>query len=87
MESKFDRRKRRIAALTLRGTDWALENLPPGVRFVLGLLLMAGGIVGFLPIVGFWMFPLGVGFVAMDIPPLRHRLRRWLKRISVEPRN
>ncbi len=85
MESNFDRRKRRIAAFTLRGMDWALDNLPPGVRFVLGLFLMAGGIVGFLPILGVWMFPLGVGFVAMDIPPLRHRLRRWLQRMSAQP--
>ena len=43
---------------------------------------MAGGIVGFLPILGFWMFPLGVGFVAMDIPPARRRLRRWLERYA-----
>ena len=80
--SAWDRRKRQMAQFTIRGMDWALENLPPGVRFVLGLALMAGGIVGFLPILGFWMFPLGVGFVAMDIPPARRRLRRWLERYA-----
>ncbi len=86
MSLNFDHYKRRMAAFTVRGMDWSLENLPPGVRFVLGLFLMAGGLVGFLPIVGFWMFPLGIGFVAMDIPPMRRRLRRWLEGINAQPR-
>lgn len=87
MASKFEQRKRRLAVFTLRGMHWALENLPPGVRFVLGLFLMVGGIFGFLPIIGFWMFPLGLGFVALDIPPWRRRLLVWLERTSVEPKN
>jgi hypothetical protein len=41
---------------------------------------MAGGVVGFLPIVGFWMLPLGVVLVALDIPPFRRRVLRWLAR-------
>jgi hypothetical protein len=48
------------------------------VRSLLGLVLMAGGLVGFLPILGFWMFPLGVALVIADFPPLRRRLERWL---------
>lgn len=59
---------------------WSDRHLPPGVRSVLGLLAMAGGVVGFLPILGFWMFPLGVVLIALDIPPLRHRVLRWLAR-------
>jgi len=39
---------------------------------------MAGGLAGFLPILGFWMFPLGVALVIADFPPLRRRLERWL---------
>lgn len=39
---------------------------------------MVGGLVGFLPIVGFWMFPLGAALVIADFPPLRRRLERWL---------
>ena len=85
MAFNLDRRKRRMAAFTLRGMDWALENLPPGVRFVLGLFLMAGGILGFLPILGFWMFPLGLGFVALDVPPLRRRMLGWLERTATQP--
>ncbi len=36
--------------------------------------------VGFLPILGFWMLPLGIAFIALDIPPLRRRLVMWVAR-------
>ena len=48
--------------------------LPPVVRSVLGLLFIALGLLGFLPVIGFWMIPLGIALLATDIPPLR----RWL---------
>jgi hypothetical protein len=51
------------------------ERLPPGVRSVLGVLAMLAGVLGFLPILGFWMFPLGFALLALDVPPLR----RWLR--------
>ncbi len=87
MTIDFAQRKRRLAVFILRRMDWAHENLPPGVRFVLGLLLMAGGVVGFLPILGFWMFPLGIGFVALDIPPMRRRMIDWLERSAAETKD
>lgn len=43
--------------------SWAIQA-PPPLRWSVGLLLIAGGLVGFLPIVGFWMIPLGVLFLA-----------------------
>ncbi len=55
------------------------ERLPPGVRSVVGLSLMVGGVLGFLPVLGFWMFPAGVAMLSLDVPPLRRRLDRWLK--------
>lgn len=66
---------------TLRhGVKWAQDNVPPGVRSILGLALIAGGVFGFLPILGFWMIPLGGAMIALDIPPLRRRLMAWLDR-------
>ena len=61
-----------------RGVKWAQENVPPGVRSFLGALLIIGGVFGFLPILGFWMIPLGAALIALDIPPLRRRLMAWL---------
>lgn len=57
---------------------WAQRRLPPGVRTLLGILIMAGGLLGFLPILGFWMFPLGAALAITDFPPLRRRMERWL---------
>lgn len=57
-------------------------NLPFGIRTVVGLLLIVGGFLGFLPVLGFWMLPLGIVLIALDFPPLRKRVRGWLHRNS-----
>ena len=44
-------------------------------RLALGWGLVVGGILGFLPILGFWMLPLGLAVLSVDLPRLR-RLRR-----------
>lgn len=41
------------------------------VRIGLGSMLTVFGIVGFLPIVGFWMVPLGLMMLSIDIPYIR----------------
>lgn len=50
------------------------RRVPPGVRSVLGLFLIAGGVVGFLPVFGFWMIPLGIAVIGLDVAPF---WRRW----------
>jgi len=72
--------KRRASVLTYRVLRWAERYLPPGTRTLVGLLLMVGGTFGFLPVVGFWMFPLGIAVVTLDFPPLRIRMHAWLKK-------
>ena len=74
--------KQQIAGVTYRILTWGQRKVPPGFRTVLGLLFMVGGVFGFLPILGFWMFPLGLAFVAMDIPPLRRRIDRWRAKLK-----
>ena len=54
---------------------WAGRHLPPGARLILGLVLMVGGVFGFLPVLGFWMIPLGVAVAALDVIPLWRKLR------------
>jgi purine-cytosine permease-like protein len=44
-------------------------------RIVVGVALIIGGIVGFLPIVGFWMIPLGFLVLSQEFHIIR-RLRR-----------
>ena len=52
------------------------RRVPPGLRLVLGLLLIVGGVFGFLPVLGFWMIPLGVAVAALDIRPVW----RWFRK-------
>ncbi len=47
----------------------------PILRAILGLALVAGGFLGFLPVLGFWMLPLGLLILSIDFPPVR-RFRR-----------
>ena len=45
-------------------------------RIGLGILLVACGFVGFLPVLGFWMIPLGLLVLSVDLPPVRRARRR-----------
>jgi hypothetical protein len=77
-----DQLRRRISAYTYRLLVWGQDHVPVGVRSLVGLLFLVGGVFGFLPILGFWMIPLGAVLVALDIPPLRRRLRKRLDRMA-----
>ena len=43
---------------------------------------MIGGVFGFLPVLGFWMFPLGIAFIALDLPFSQPRIHRWLAHLK-----
>jgi len=49
------------------------------MRRVLGGSLVVGGTLGFLPILGFWMIPLGLIVLSND----SHRVRRWRRKSEV----
>lgn len=71
-------RRRQLQQMRHHMGRWLVRirrTVPPGLRSVVGFLLIVGGIFGFLPILGFWMIPLGVAVMALDIRPLWRRLR------------
>jgi SSS family solute:Na+ symporter len=43
------------------------------------VFLVGGGLLGFLPILGFWMIPLGFLVLSIDVPALR----RWRRQLEV----
>ena len=52
----------------------------PGTRLqrtILGVALCIGGVLGFLPIVGFWMLPLGILVLSLEYHPVRRLRRRF----------
>ena len=48
------------------------------MRIPVALFLIACGLLGFLPIVGFWMLPIGLALLAEDLPFLRRPARRLM---------
>ncbi len=48
------------------------------VRKTVGVALVIGGLLGFLPVLGYWMLPLGLGLLAVDWPVARRAYRRLL---------
>jgi hypothetical protein len=59
---------------------WTRRHVPTGLRTVIGIMLIIGGVLGFLPILGFWMIPLGLAVIAIDVEVLgKHVRRSWRK--------
>lgn len=58
-------------------------------RLSLGIALCLGGLAGFLPILGFWMIPLGLAVLSADVPWIARRYERmqdWWKRRQARKR-
>lgn len=51
------------------------QRVPPGGRLVLGVVLMSGGLLAFLPVFGLWMIPVGFAVASLDVVPMW----RWLR--------
>ena len=76
----WDRLPPALQSRWLRFMAWTERSVPLGLRLPLGVLLIVGGVLGFLPILGFWMIPLGFAVAALDVRPLRARWRDWRAR-------
>ena len=54
------------------------------LRILCGALLIVFGMFGFLPVLGFWMVPVGLLFLSYDVPMARRLRRRvevwWYRR-------
>ena len=46
------------------------------LRIIVGIALIVGGILGFLPVLGFWMIPLGLLVLSSDIGWIRRHRRK-----------
>ncbi len=47
------------------------------VRILVGVALVTGGLFGFLPVLGFWMVPLGLVVIFFDVPWVKARWRAF----------
>jgi hypothetical protein len=91
LHRQFDRFERLLPGWLARGLRWVRHPRAWWIRQPLGIVLVLGGLLGFLPVLGFWMLPLGLLLMAIDIPYLqrpvtgavlwgRRKIRQWRRR-------
>lgn len=56
--------------------DWLKTHPNKWVRWGAGIFLVIGGLFGILPVLGFWMLPLGLILLSADFPWARRLNRR-----------
>ncbi len=85
---KHENRLRRQFDALVRNTpvprgpvDALLQSRMRLVRVPVAILLILGGLLSFLPVLGFWMLPAGLMLLAVDIPRLRPRVSATLIRV------
>ncbi|MGF7007094.1 hypothetical protein [Aminobacter sp. BE322] len=66
--------KRKISVL---GREFAMPQ-SRGVRIALGVALCIFGLLGFLPVLGFWMIPLGLLILSHEFHVVRRGRRRLI---------
>ncbi|HEY4775309.1 MAG TPA: hypothetical protein VIH40_10870 [Xanthobacteraceae bacterium] len=77
LEDELRQFEARLPPTAARCLRWLLTS-SGWLRIPLAFVLVFGGMLGFLPILGFWMIPLGLVLVAQDFPFLRPRVARVL---------
>jgi len=79
----MDRYQEKLPGWMARFVAWIRKPEMRVTRIVAGILLVLLGFVGFLPVLGFWMVPLGLLLLAQDITFLRRPVVRaieWCER-------
>ena len=73
----------KLPAGPARFVAWLRKPSSRLVRIPLAILLMLGGIFSILPVLGFWMLPLGLVLFAQDVPILQTPIAKslgWIER-------
>lgn len=90
-KSELDRHfawfERKLPPRSARFVSWLRKPSSMLVRVPLAILLVAGGIFSFLPILGLWMLPLGLVLIAQDVPVLQKPMAKalgWVERKWIE---
>jgi hypothetical protein len=78
LDRELDRLATKLPGWAAKTIHWVRKPGSGWMRYPLALLLIVGGFVGFLPILGFWMVPLGLVLIAEDIPFLQRPLARLI---------
>lgn len=70
-DPRFQRLLSTLPHSARRASLWLIRPEAKWLRLPLGVALIAGGALSFLPILGVWMLPIGALSLGEDIPPVR----------------
>lgn len=82
-DPRLDRLVHRLPPRMGDAFSYLLKPSSRWVRIPSGTLLVAGGVLSFLPVLGVWMLPLGLALLAEDVPALRSsrsKVLDWVER-------
>lgn len=71
LDQAYEGLEREVPDRVSRAIRWLRDPQSRWIRLPLGLLLIVGGVFGFLPILGFEFIPIGLLLIEQDIPFLR----------------
>jgi hypothetical protein len=78
LDHQLDRLEHLLPDWMSRFIQWVRQPHLWWARILAGVGLCLCGVVGFLPILGFWMIPLGLALLALDIPFMRGPIARLI---------
>ena len=84
LDRYFDKIDQRVPESVSRFMRWLRKPSSLIVRWLIALLLIVGGVFSFLPVLGLWMLPLGLIFIAQDVPVLQQPLVSALEWIEAK---
>jgi len=82
-DPRLDQLMARLPPRLNAAAEYLIRPRSAWMRRAAAILLICGGLLGFLPILGLWMLPLGLLLLAEDVPPLksaRTRILDWVER-------
>ena len=82
-DQRLERLIDRLPRYLQSAVRWSRRPSSRWVRVPAGVFLIGASILGFLPVLGFWMLPLGLVLLAEDLLPARWSIARlldWVER-------
>jgi hypothetical protein len=82
LDEELDRLQERVSHGAARVIRTVRSPKVAPYRIPVGLALTVGGVFGFMPVLGFWMLPLGLAVMAPDVPVMRRPTARMVAAIN-----
>ena len=82
LEQEMDRLLERLPGRVARAMNKVRSPEAAPYRIPAGVVLTVGGVFGFLPVLGFWMVPLGLAVMAQDVPVMRKPTAHLVRAIN-----